>query len=440
MNAAPLMRVRIVALLLIVWSTLLFLGGPLATAAEPQAKRTGPLAELPPKAGAHVEKIKTLGDNEWLDLGPPAADPKWGKGRGRSWGSKMPYAPDLLGAFLAGQGQHGFIKPDGRYDDIFFYDCQAHRWICIYPGLVTRSFVDDIKKGELKVNDDGQLVDRDGQPVFYAYGGHSYQGHTYDTDLRKYVTVGAQTNLPGLGGDQYSAQMAWEKEGKKLLQEQMKTDRVAGSPFFFNTITGKFEHSPSDGPKNLGSFPSLFYLPTKKSFWCYSRGDLQFFDSASNKWSKAGAKGAVPPGIDFGICLDSKRDRLYVCGGNYRPAYGKDEGKIYVYDVKTNSWSNQPDKGTVPDRFASNDACVHYDSANDRLITVVYSGDRRGVYVFDPQTSSWGEKPLPFPAKFPAQCWHGFYAPELNAHFFYLAGDSQDNGTMWVYRYKRAAQ
>ena len=36
--------------------------------------KKGPLAELPSKPGAHVEQIKALGDNEWLNLGAPAAD------------------------------------------------------------------------------------------------------------------------------------------------------------------------------------------------------------------------------------------------------------------------------------------------------------------------------------------------------------------------------
>src|SRR5438132_1285247 len=76
-----------------------------------QVARQGPLAGLPSKPGPHIDKIKALGNNEWLDLGAPAADPLWGKARGRSWGAKMPYAPDLQGAFLAGQGVHGYIKP-----------------------------------------------------------------------------------------------------------------------------------------------------------------------------------------------------------------------------------------------------------------------------------------------------------------------------------------
>jgi hypothetical protein len=35
-------------------------------------------------------------------------------------------------------------------------------------------------------------------------------------------------------------------------------------------------------------------------------------------------------------------------------------------------------------------------------------------------------------------CIHGSYSPEANAHFLFVAGDSRDNGAMWVYRYKRA--
>ena len=71
------------------------------------ADEKGPLAELPSKPGPHIEKIKAMGDNQWLNLGVPAADPKWGKARGSSWGAKaLILAPDLRGAFLFGEGVH----------------------------------------------------------------------------------------------------------------------------------------------------------------------------------------------------------------------------------------------------------------------------------------------------------------------------------------------
>src|SRR5437660_3714926 len=81
---------------------------------QPGPARRGPLAGLPSRPGETVEKIKRLGDNQWLKLGAPAADPKWGVARGRSWGGKsMVAAPDLRGAFFCGEGPHALVKPDG---------------------------------------------------------------------------------------------------------------------------------------------------------------------------------------------------------------------------------------------------------------------------------------------------------------------------------------
>src|SRR5262249_10955616 len=117
-------------------------------------KRSGALADCPSKPGPLIEKIKALKDGEWLKLGAPRADPKWGHARGRSWGAKMAYASDVGGAFFNGQGVHGYIKPDGYFmDDIWFYDLYAHRWICLYPGMDTAHFAENVKNGNLKCND-----------------------------------------------------------------------------------------------------------------------------------------------------------------------------------------------------------------------------------------------------------------------------------------------
>lgn len=418
-----------------------------APADTPESKNTeikGPLAGLPGKPGPHIEKIKALGDNEWLELGAPAADPNWGKGRGRSWSSKMAYAPDLQGAFLAGQGVHGYIKPDGLFDDLFFYDLNGHRWVCVFPGFNTKTLVEDIKTGKYKVNDDGQLVDPAGQPLFTGYCHHSYQSHTYASDLRRWVGVGGWNGFPY---DQHCRSMEWHKEAAKLYEEQMqgKQNRVSGMPFFFNAVTGQFERSPFNQRMAGGVTDQVvYYLPSKKSLWLFQSRNNQTWlgDFETRKWSDTGAKGRPPSGIDFGTCLDGKRARVYVCGGSYRAPYAKDEGRVYVYDVAANAWLNLPDKGSLPPVFASNYACVHYDTANDRMIVMVYSNEKRGVFVFDPTTGAWAEEPLPLPGKFMESrgCGHGFYSPEVNAHFFYLAGDSQEIGTMWVYRYKKATR
>ncbi len=114
----------------------------------------GPLAELPGKPGAHVEKIKALGDDEWLKLGVPTADPKWGKARGSSWGAKaLILAPDKRGAFLFGEGVHAYVKPDGHImDDLWFYDINAHAWTCLHPGTNTKTFTQRVKDKQLILN------------------------------------------------------------------------------------------------------------------------------------------------------------------------------------------------------------------------------------------------------------------------------------------------
>jgi len=427
-----------------------------ASAAWPVEKmeRKGVLAGLPSPAGPTVEKVKALGDNEWLNLGSPAPDPRWGTAYGRSWGAKMPYAPDLGGAFLNGTGVHGALWPDGRYtDDVWFYDLNAHRWICIYPGTDSKTFVERIKSGELKANDNGQLVDKDGQPVPYcSIPHHSYQCHTYDADQRKYVVGWGHR---GLGGDQYTNQMDWHKEGMKLLAEQMrgKTHRVVDTPFFFNTVTGKWERYPARADNERlkrrdgwGTGVVFEYVPTRKALWAFDggAGTLQIGDVATRQWRNVTIKGPIPKGIDFGACYDSRRDRIYVAGGSYREPWGKDEGYLYVYDVKTNTWSNAPNKGAPAPNYAASTTAMHYDSVNDAVVAIVYwlgaeRAGQTGVYVYDPAAGRWADAraaDLPFGG---GVAGHGFYSPEANAHFLFVAGDSRDNGTMWVYRYRRPA-
>ncbi len=134
-----------------------------ALAAAPpatQPARSGPLAGLPGPPGPHIERIQALGDDAWLNLGPPAADPAWGRALGRSWTPKMAYAPELRGAFLAGEGNHGWVNPKTRrqMDDLWCYDINAHRWVCAYPGTDTANL-----DTAYTVNAEGFTATKDGR-------------------------------------------------------------------------------------------------------------------------------------------------------------------------------------------------------------------------------------------------------------------------------------
>ena len=109
-----------------------------------KVERKGVLAKLPSTPGPHIAKIKALGDDSWVNLGQAAGCnrfPRKSIARGRAWGAKMAYAPDMNGAFFCGTGSHG-AQPEGYYmDDLWFYDANAHKWICLYPGANTSMYL-----------------------------------------------------------------------------------------------------------------------------------------------------------------------------------------------------------------------------------------------------------------------------------------------------------
>jgi hypothetical protein len=85
---------------------------------------------------------------------------------------------------------------------------------------------------------------------------------------------------------------------------------------------------------------------------------------------------------------------------------------------------------------------MNYDAANDVVVLFYHDNvgpnsarKERGVFVYDPDANAWGEAPLPIPGGV-CKCPSSFYDPVLNAHFIHCAGDSADDGVMWVYRYK----
>ncbi len=398
----------------------------MALAAEPI--KSGPLAGLPSKAGAHIEKIKALDDNQWLNLGAPAADPKWGKARGRSWSCKMPLAADLRGAFLFGEGVHGYVKPDGRFmDDLWFYDLNGHRWICCYPGL-------DAKKLDFKINDDGIETTTDGKPVPIASQVHAYEMVTYDPGARKFMSMPC-------GGGYYAA---YNEKRKELLKDRTPPKVKGLSPWTFDASLGEWNRQPTrtaSPPSGFGDV--LVYVPTKKQVFFRHGEEVWFYDPAMNEWNQAKVKGPKPPfGIDPTACYDAKRDRIYIGGGNY-PAAPKDTNALWIYDLKTDAWVDPQPKGSPggSTSFATAYALMAYDSANDVVVLIRYSASKEhlGVFIYDPVTNAWSDGPVS-PVKATGRSMNGFYDPELNAHFIHGAGDSVDDGTVWVYRHKKPKQ
>jgi hypothetical protein len=419
-----------VGMLLALWSGQAARAGE--TGAPDKVERKGPLAALPSAPGPTVEKVKALGDNQWVNLGSPAGDPKWGRARGCSWGAKaFALAPELRGAFFTGEGVHAFVKPNGfGMDDYWFYDLNAHRWICLYPGTDTKNFNQKVKDKELTVDDNGQVVDKDGQPIPGHLLIHAWGFLTYDTDQRKFVMFAGDSFgtyfMPGLDS---------VKEGITSLAEQAKTKKrpPAFTPWAYDSVTGKFERYAAGNPGiDVGGFPQFLYASSRKQHFVAGGNGVAYYDPAKRAWTVPKSQGPRPPGYDQRGCYDSKRDRAYI-GGGIIEGKGMDQG-FYVYDLKAETWT-KPE--VAKETYPSGCRIVHYDSVNDAV--VMMHTDKK-LYAYHPETSTWDE-PVPIPGGlFAAECRSAFYDPELNAHFVFVAGDSADNGTMWAYRYKKAPE
>jgi len=451
------------------WTTCLIVAGltlSSAAAAERapaggESRRKGPLAALPSKPGPHIEKIAALGDDSWLDLGAPAPDPVWGVGIGRAWSSKMAYAPDLRGAFLYGPGVHGgcTVRNGKKHynDDLFFYDVNAHRWVCVYPGL-------EIGKYNAKANDDGFEVDEQGHPRPVACMVHAYQGVTYDTDRKMF----AHLFNPSGGGywePLMPERVAFIKENSERLNGLGGTQLRCGmfpsrlnqaSPWFYDTAEGHWRRQKTQTPTPaIGHGAHLIYLPPQKKFFFLGQGGTHLYDPEKNEWTKLSPAGQGPrKPIDAASCYDPKRERIYIAMGSY--GVPEDipgvENQVVAYDIAKNAWIDLQAKGQLPPRpeavVGVNVSIMHYDSANDVVLYFALGRDINksfetcGIYAYDAARSEWKlvTRALPETEIWKSGCNHCFYDPELNAHFIYKAGDSRAEGGMFVYRYKRAAK
>ncbi len=419
---------RCIALALAVWVP----DAALGAGEEPAApKRQGPLAALPSPPGPHVQKLQTLGDGAWLVLGTPKADPKSGRARGRSWSAEMAFAPDLRGAFLFGEGVHGWWnQATGRYmDDLWLYDLNAHGWICVHPGT-------DVKRYNMTINADGFEATPDGRPVPVATMVHGYEMVTYDTHRRRFMSM----PCPGAYWKAIKGRKAF------LAANAGKLNRGRASPWMYDTVAGRWDRLKTRSASPRSGFGDvLIYLPPHRKAFFHRRGrPPSFYDPAGNDWTTVKAKGPPPPfGIDATACYDAKRDRIYMGGGSYPVAKG--DNALWVYDLKTNAWVDPKPKGKPcggSNSYATNIATMHYDAAADAVVLVRHKGTpaERGVYVYDPDRNEWTTIGKDFPKEWRGKAVSGFYDPELNVHLFHVAGDSRDDGVIIAYRCKRARQ
>ncbi|MHC4917170.1 MAG: hypothetical protein ACYTGB_16950, partial [Planctomycetota bacterium] len=373
------------------------------------AGKSNPLTVLPSKpSAAHVARIKALADDSWVELGQAAGCdrfPRKSIARGRAWGAKMAYAPDLGGAFFCGTGSHG-ATPEGYYmDDLWFYDAGAHKWICLYPGAT--------KETKCKLDENGFEVDMKGNHVPISYLSHAYNNITYDTDLKKYFIFWTQCPWWGRAVPQRYDWLDQKYPAVKKRSYGNPGDIIQDGkhPLFWDVATNKWERRfvKGDGPRNRNEGISE-YIPSKKQTFRLHRGTVWFYDYGKNQWIDSGAK-KVKIGYDANGCYDREGEKIYVGGSTY----------FWVYDLKANTWEEITAPGRPGSLSSTNGAQMYYDSAND---AVLWHRSHGPIFVYEAKKDRWLDMGNPYTETPLRGCWHGFYHPELNAHLFYVAGDS----------------
>ncbi len=144
------------------------------------------------------------------------------------------------------------------------------------------------------------------------------------------------------------------------------------------------------------------------------------------------APGPRAKGYDCPGCYDSRRQRVYRNDGD-----GEKNGTLMAYDIPSNTWLKLNPTGSGPDADNTNGAFYEYDPRLDRVVVLQMRGKTPGVFTYDPAANRWSDA-LPLPADGPKFQYaaNTCYDRELNAYFCHVAGDSNDNGTIWVYRFK----
>ncbi len=380
-------------------------------------------AALPSSEGRHIAEIRSLRPGGWLALGRPAPDPEHGRARGRAWTASMPFARSLGGAFLFGEGVHGWRDPaTGRYmDGLWLYDVNAHRWAALHPGTDTR------RPPDLRLNADGFEALADGRPVPIATMVHGYEMTAWDPVRQLFFAMPNH--------HEYLAALPSVAAFRQANRDRLNAGHA--SPWIFDPWNRRWHRLKTLRPSPPSGYGGVLrFLPSRNLLFFHYQGRTGLYDPVANSWIDANPGGPPPPfGIDSTSCHDTKRDRVYIGGGAYPVAPGPNA--LWIYEVAANRWMDPSPAGSPGgNHFGTNVALMLCDAAADRVLVVRHQGSRRGVHAYDPAANAWGGSPAPLPSAWPGGKFaNGFYHTGLGVHFFHVAGDSADDGVVFVYRH-----
>ena len=392
--------------------------------------RSGPLAGLPSNPGSHVAAIRAMAPGDWLDLGEPAPDPNHGRATGRSYTPRMAWSPELGGAFLTGEGQHGFVHPGtGRYiDDVWFYDLLAHRWRCVRPGSPVATIQRTLDADAFERTPAGAL-----DPI--AQLGHGYELVTWDQARQTFVMLPAPNTY-------------WTSSMPQRLQwlgDPSLPASQAHLPWVFDAVHGGWEREPLSGPRPQLALASrsmvLQYLPSRERVWFWdghptNRRQVWLFDTRTHAWSSLATVNDAPILQGHGVtCHDPARDAVWLYGVDSVGAT-----KLWRFDVASAKWSEVATAPTAPIVYTTAFAGLTYDVARDAVVLKIHRGGNFALHRFDAASRTWSAPVTPPAALQPLFRWghaNAFAVGELDVHVFHVSESGDRTGRVVVHRLGR---
>lgn len=429
-----------------------------------------PLDELPSDEGPHIERIRQMAPGEWAQFDAPEPDPVWGRSYARSWGAYAFCAvPELRGAFLTGEADHGAYVGAGTYkhvddipieehprymracDDYFFYDFNANRWLCIYPGTDVSDIHAHIRNGEWELNAHGHLVwtkDKDtskaGDYVTDHLMIHAYQWLVYDSKRKRFMHWSHRdwsNRLRGVASYFHArrgTQSFQDLEAYLAERDFFGEPKADFGPMTYDLTQGTWYREPTSRERyGQGTEAANIYIPQTDEMIRFDRWGLRHYDIENHSWGGQIVSVTHPDGRDRPVVYDSKRHRTWV---GPRSNVGNNR-QFYYFDLEAfdSDWAQPDYTGEPPDTsWAHQAAGMFYDPVKDSLL--LFHHNARELWEYDIEATRWS-KLADFPAaatEFRNPQYSYFYAPHVNAYILMVGNDTSEDVRLFAYKHTDA--
>lgn len=151
----------------------------------------------------------------------------------------------------------------------------------------------------------------------------------------------------------------------------------------YDVVTNKWTYRNLSRASSPGGLGAAAYDPVTDLMFVIEEGQTWAYNVHNDQWTRRNPSGNPINSIETVAEYDSKRQVIYLFGGEY-PSHNQ----LWRYNIAANSWTRLEPTGQVPP--GTGGYGLAYDRANDVLIA--WNGGGIGTYVYNPNTNHWSKQ------------------------------------------------